>query len=353
MGLKTFIDNEDMNNEVNTFDPTKGYEHHRVVAASGQEPLRVDKFLHNFIENSSRNKISLAAKHGNVFVNGEQVTANYKVKPHDIVQIVFEYPPYEHLLAPEDIPIDIVYEDDEVIVINKPPDMVVHPGHGNYTGTLINAVLHHIGDLPTAPKRYPGLIHRIDKETSGLIVLAKSENAMASLGRQFFYKKTERIYYALVWGNVEQDEGTIMGNVGRHPTNRMEMAVFPHESEQGKIAITHYKVLERFQYVTLVECKLETGRTHQIRVHFKHIGHILFNDSRYGGNKILKGTTFSKYQQFVQNCFQLLPRQALHAKTLGFEHPQTGEFLYFDSELPEDFSAVLEKWRNYIKNKEI
>lgn len=342
-----------MNNEVKDFDPNNGYEHHRFVAAAGQEPLRVDKFLHNFIENSSRNKISLAAKHGNVLVNGEQVTANHKVKPHDIVQIVFEYPPYEHLLTPEDIPIDIVYEDNQVIVVNKAPNMVVHPGHGNYTGTLINAVLFHFGDLPTAPKRYPGLIHRIDKETSGLIVLAKTDEAMASLGKQFFYKKTARIYYALVWGNVEQEEGTIEGNVGRHPTNRMEMAVFPAGSEHGKEAITHYKVIERFQYVTLVECRLETGRTHQIRVHMKHIGHTLFNDSRYGGHRILKGTTFSKYQQFVQNCFQLIPRQALHAKTLGFEHPESGEFMHFDSELPSDFQAVIGKWRLYSKNKDL
>jgi 23S rRNA pseudouridine1911/1915/1917 synthase len=342
-----------MNTEDKPFDPNEGYEHYRFVAAPGQEPLRVDKFLHNFIVNSSRNKISLAAKHGHVIVNGEAVAPNYKVKPGDEVQIVFEYPPYEHLLVPEDIPIDIVFEDDQVIVVNKAPNMVVHPGHGNYTGTLINAVLFHYENLPTAPKRYPGLIHRIDKETSGLIVLAKTEEAMASLGRQFYYKKTARIYYALVWGNVEQDEGTIVGNVGRHPVNRMEMAVFPEGSEIGKEAVTHYRVVERFQYVTLVMCKLETGRTHQIRVHMKHIGHTLFNDSRYGGNKILKGTTFSKYQQFVQNCFQLIPRQALHAKTLGFEHPITRELLHFDSELPADFQAVLEKWRNYSKNSNL
>lgn len=342
-----------MNTEDKPFDPNEGYEHYRFVAAPGQEPLRVDKFLHNFIVNSSRNKISLAAKHGHVIVNGEAVAPNYKVKPGDEIQIVFEYPPYEHLLVPEDIPIDIVYEDDQVIVVNKAPNMVVHPGHGNYTGTLINAVLFHYENLPTAPKRYPGLIHRIDKETSGLIVLAKTEEAMASLGRQFYYKKTARIYYALVWGNVEQDEGTIVGNVGRHPVNRMEMAVFPEGSEIGKEAVTHYRVVERFQYVTLVMCKLETGRTHQIRVHMKHIGHTLFNDSRYGGNKILKGTTFSKYQQFVQNCFQLIPRQALHAKTLGFEHPITRELLHFDSELPADFQAVLEKWRNYSKNSNL
>lgn len=338
-----------MNTEDKPFDPNEGYEHYRFVAAPGQEPLRVDKFLNNFIVNSSRNKISLAAKHGHVIVNGEAVSPNYKVKPGDEVQIVFEYPPYEHLLIPEDIPIDIVFEDDQVIVVNKAPNMVVHPGHGNYTGTLINAVLFHYENLPTAPKRYPGLIHRIDKETSGLIVLAKTDEAMASLGRQFYYKKTARIYYALVWGNVEQDEGTIVGNVGRHPVNRMEMTVFPEGSEIGKEAVTHYRVVERFQYVTLVMCKLETGRTHQIRVHMKHIGHTLFNDSRYGGNKILKGTTFSKYQQFVQNCFQLIPRQALHAKTLGFEHPITRELLHFDSELPADFQAVLEKWRNYSK----
>ena len=342
-----------MDKEDKSFDPTAGYEHFRFVAAPGQEPLRVDKFLHNFIENSSRNKISLAAKHGNVLVNGERVAANYKVKPNDEIQIVFEYPPYEHLLIAEDIPLNIVFEDDQVIIINKAPNMVVHPGHGNYSGTLINAVLHHYENLPTAPKRYPGLIHRIDKETSGLIAIAKTEEAMASLGRQFYYKTTSRVYYALVWGNVEQDEGTIRGNVGRHPTNRMEMTVFPEGSEQGKDAVTHYKVIERFQYVTLVECRLETGRTHQIRVHMKSIGHILFNDNRYGGDKILKGTTFAKYQQFVKNCFEIIPRQALHAKTLGFSHPITGEMMYFDSELPADFQAVLEKWRSYTKNNDL
>ncbi len=336
-----------------SFDTTAGYEHYKFTAAPGQEPLRVDKFLHNFIENSSRNKISLAAKHGCVLVNGQQVAANHKVKPNDVVQIVFEYPPYEHLLTPENIPIDIIYEDDQLIIVNKAPDMVVHPGHGNYSGTLINAVLHHFKDLPSAPKRYPGLIHRIDKETSGLIVLAKTKEAMASLGRQFFHKTTSRIYYALVWGDVAQDEGTIVGKIGRDPKNRMEMTVFPEDSEQGKHAVTHYKVIERFTYVTLVECQLETGRTHQIRVHMKHIGHTLFNDSRYGGDKILKGTTFSKYKQFVNNCFEIMPRQALHAKTLGLDHPETGERMNFDSDLPSDFERVLEKWRRYTMNRDL
>ncbi len=339
-----------MNKDEKTLNPDEGYEHYRFVATAGQEPLRVDKFLHNFIQNSSRNKISLAAKHGSVFVNGEQVAANYKVKPGDEIQIVFEYPPYEHLLTPEDIPLDIVFEDDQLIVVNKAPDMVVHPGHGNYSGTLINAVLHHCEYLANDPKRYPGLVHRIDKETSGLIVLAKTELALSALTRQFFYKTTSRKYYALVWGNVEQEQGTIRHNIARHPQNRMQMAYFPEGGEVGKEAVTHYKVIERFQYVTLVECKLETGRTHQIRVHMKSIGHTLFNDSRYGGQKILKGTTFSKYQQFVKNCFELMPRQALHAKTLGFEHPITREFMEFDSELPPDFQAVVEKWRGYVKN---
>jgi len=342
-----------MNSENKPFDPDEGYEHFKITATAGQLPLRVDKFLNNFIDHSSRNKIAMAAKSGHVIVNGEPVAPNYKVKPLDEVQIVFEYPPYDHLLVPEDIPIDVVFEDDQVIVVNKAPNMVVHPGHGNYTGTLINAVLFRYENLPTAPKRYPGLIHRIDKETSGLIVLAKTDEAMASLGRQFYYKKTARIYYALVWGNVEVDEGTIVGKVGRHPVNRMQMTVFPDDSEIGKEAVTHYRVVERFQYVTLVMCKLETGRTHQIRVHMKHIGHTLFNDSRYGGDKILKGTTFSKYQQFVKNCFQLIPRQALHAKTLGFEHPITRELMHFDSPLPDDFLAVLEKWRGYSKNTDL
>ena len=322
------------------------YEHFKFTAAAGQEPLRVDKFLMNFIENATRNKIQQAIKAGNVLVNDIVVKANYKVKPSDIVRVVLAHPPHENLLVAENIPIDIVYEDDEVIVVNKPAGMVVHPGHGNYSGTLVNGLIYHIENLPKNSNERPGLIHRIDKDTSGLLVIAKTEFAMANLAKQFFDRTTERRYVALVWGNLEEDQGTITGHIGRSFKNRLQMDVFP-EGEHGKPAITHYKVLERYSYVTLVKCKLETGRTHQIRAHFKHIGHPLFNDERYGGDKVLKGTTFTKYKQFIENCFMLLPRQALHAKTLGFEHPTTKKWLQFDSELPEDIQATIEKWRNY------
>ena len=325
------------------------YEHHRFVATEGQEPLRVDKFLMNFIENSTRNKIQQAAKAGNILVNDVVVKSNHKVKPKDVVRVVLAYPPAENLLVAEDIPLDIVYEDDAVIVVNKSAGMVVHPGHGNYSGTLVNGLIHHIENLPTNSNERPGLVHRIDKDTSGLLVVAKTEFAMAHLSKQFFDRTTERLYYALVWGNIEEDTGTIEGNIGRSFKNRLQMDVFP-DGDFGKHAVTHFKVLERLTYVTLVQCKLETGRTHQIRAHFKHIGHTLFNDERYGGDDILKGTTFTKYKQFVQNCFKTLPRQALHAKTLGFTHPTTGEFMQFNSEVPDDITACLEKWRNYSEN---
>lgn len=322
------------------------YEHYSFKAGKGQEPLRVDKFLMNFVENATRNKVQQAAKQGNIFVNGVAVKSNHRVKANDEVKVMFAHPPHEYLLTPENIPIDIVYEDDQLLVVNKPAGMVVHPGHGNYSGTLINALIYHFENLPNNSSNRPGLVHRIDKDTSGLLVIAKTEEAMLHLAQQFFNKTSEREYIALVWGNVEQDEGTIEGHIGRHLKDRLQMDVFP-EGNYGKEAITHYKVLERFGYVTLISCKLETGRTHQIRVHMKHIGHTLFNDERYGGNKILKGTTFAKYKQFVENCFNVLPRQALHAKTLGFEHPTTGEFLRFDSNLPEDMTRCIEKWRNY------
>ena len=325
------------------------YEHHRFVATEGQEPLRVDKFLMNFIEGSTRNKIQQAAKAGNVLVNDEIVKPNHKVKPRDVVRVVLAYPPAENLLVAEDIPIDIVYEDDTVMVVNKPAGMVVHPGHGNYSGTLVNGLIHHIENLPTNSNERPGLVHRIDKDTSGLLVVAKTEFAMAHLSKQFFDRTTERLYYALVWGDVKEDEGTIEGNIGRSFNNRLQMAVFP-DGDYGKHAVTHYKVLERLTYVTLVQCKLETGRTHQIRAHFKYVGHTLFNDERYGGNDILKGTTFTKYKQFVNNCFKVLPRQALHAKTLGFTHPTTGEFMRFNTEIPADIEACLAKWRTYSEN---
>ncbi len=325
------------------------FEHFRFMASKGQEPLRVDKFLMNFIENATRNKIQQAAKDGHVWVNETVVKSNYKVKAGDEVKVLFEHPPHEHLLVPEDIPLEIVYEDDSLLVVNKPSGMVVHPGHGNYSGTLINALIFHFENLPTNSNERPGLVHRIDKDTSGLLVIAKTEAAMTHLAKQFFDKTSEREYIALVWGNVEDDEGTVVGNIGRNPKNRLQMHVFP-DGEDGKEAVTHYKVLERLGYVTLVSCKLETGRTHQIRVHMKYIGHTLFNDERYGGDKILKGTTFTKYKQFVENAFKVLPRQALHAKTLGFVHPVTGEKMKFDSEVPVDMEACIDKWRNYTSS---
>ncbi|WP_420398958.1 RluA family pseudouridine synthase [Flagellimonas sp.] len=327
------------------------FEHHKFVAFKGQEPLRVDKFLMNFIENATRNKIQQAAKQGHIWVNDAIVKQNYKVKAGDEVKVMFEHPPYEFLLTPEDIPLDIVYEDDSLLVVNKPAGMVVHPGHGNYSGTLINALVHHFDHLPKNSSERPGLVHRIDKDTSGLLVIAKTEQAMTHLAKQFFDKSSEREYLALVWGNVTDDEGIVEGHIARNPKNRLQMMVF-QEGDQGKDAVTHYKVIERLGYVTLISCKLETGRTHQIRVHMKYIGHTLFNDERYGGDKILKGTTFTKYKQFVENAFKILPRQALHAKTLGFEHPVSGEFMRFDSELPEDMTLCIEKWRNYAKHSE-
>lgn len=327
------------------------FEHHKFKAAKGQEPLRVDKYLMNFIENATRNKIQQAAKDGHIWVNDTIVKQNYKVKAGDEVKVLFAYPPYEFLLTPEDIPLDIVYEDEVLLVVNKPAGMVVHPGHGNYSGTLINALLYHQKDLPINSNERPGLVHRIDKDTSGLLVVAKTEAAMTHLAKQFFEKSSEREYMALVWGNVESESGTVEGNIGRHPKNRLQMTVFP-DGDQGKEAITHYKVLERLGYVTLISCKLETGRTHQIRVHMKHIGHTLFNDERYGGEKILKGTTFTKYKQFVDNAFKILPRQALHAKTLGFVHPVTKEYMRFNSEIPKDMVNCIEKWRHYAKHSQ-
>lgn len=325
------------------------FEHHRFEAGKGQSPLRVDKFLMNLMENTTRSKIQKAADDGNIYVNDIAVKSNYKVKANDIVRILLEHPPYEYLLTPENIPLNIVYEDDQLLVVNKEPGMVVHPGHGNYSGTLVNALAYHFENLPMNSSERPGLVHRIDKDTSGLLVIAKTEQAMTYLTQQFAEKTSEREYIAIVWGNVEEDEGTIEGNIDRHMKDRMQMAVYP-DGEQGKHAVTHYKVIERLGYVTVVSCRLETGRTHQIRVHMKHIGHTLFNDTRYGGDMILKGTTFTKYKQFIDNCFKVLPRQALHAKTLGFEHPTTKEFMRFDSELPQDMVECIEKWRTYSKS---
>jgi 23S rRNA pseudouridine1911/1915/1917 synthase len=326
------------------------YEHFKFVAGEGQDPLRVDKFLMNFIENATRNKIQQAIKAGNVLVNDQVVKANYKVKAREVVRVVLAHPPHENLLVPEDIPLDIVYEDEELIVVNKPAGLVVHPGHGNYSGTLVNGLIHHFQNLPNNSSDRPGLVHRIDKDTSGLLVIAKTEFAMANLASQFFNRTTQRRYLAIVWGSLKEDEGTIEGHIGRSMRNRMQMDVYP-EGDHGKPAVTHFKVIERFSYVTLVQCRLETGRTHQIRAHFKHIGHTLFNDERYGGDQILKGTTFTKYKQFVENCFKVLPRQALHARTLGFKHPTSGEQMHFEAPVPEDMEACLEKWRNYTQSQ--
>ena len=324
------------------------FEHFRFDVPKGQLLLRIDKFLMNLIPNATRNKIQNAATAGDIYVNDVPVKSNYRVKPLDIVRIMLTHPPFENRVDPENIPLDIVYEDDTLLLINKPAGFVVHPGHGNYTGTLVNALAYHFDNLPMNSSERPGLVHRIDKDTTGLLVIAKTEAAMTHLAKQFEAKTSEREYVAMVWGTVKEDEGTIEGNIARHVKDRMQMSVF-EDPTIGKHAVTHYKVLERFGYVTLVSCILETGRTHQIRVHMKHIGHPIFNDERYGGNLILKGTTFTKYKQFIDNCFKVLPRQALHAKTLGFIHPTTGEMMRFDTELPQDFQDCIEKWRGYSK----
>lgn len=328
------------------------YEHYRFAVDKGQSLLRIDKFLTVRIENASRTKVQVAIEAGNVLANCKPVKSNYKVKPLDIITVVMPHPPREIELIPQDIPLNIAYEDDDLIVVNKNPGMVVHPGYGNYSGTLVNALAWKLKDNPlfATGELRPGLVHRIDKDTSGILVVAKTELSMNKLAAQFFHRTIDRKYIALVWGDLKADEGTITGNIGRNPRDRKQMYVFEDGSD-GKHAVTHYKVLERLGYVNLVECKLETGRTHQIRVHFKYIGHPLFNDALYGGNEILKGTTFSKYKQFVENCFTLCPRQALHAKSLAFEHPRTGEWMAFDSSLPADMSSLIDKWRNYIAGR--
>lgn len=340
--------------QVEMFDDIEGelFEHHRFEAGKGQAPLRIDKFLMNSIENATRNKIQQAASNGNIYVNDVPVKSNYKVKALDVIRVLMKQPRFENIIIPEDIPLDIVYEDDAVLVVNKPAGLVVHPGHGNYTGTLVNALAYHFESLPLNSSERPGLVHRIDKDTSGLLVCAKTEWAMTELQKQFAEKTTEREYIALVWGNVVEEEGTIESYIGRHVKDRLQMAAFENE-EDGKWAVTHYKVLERLGYVTLVSCRLETGRTHQIRVHMKHIGHTLFNDERYGGHLILKGTTFTKYKQFVDNCFNVLPRQALHAKTLGFIHPVTKEYMSFTQELPSDMEECIAKWRVYANSSRL
>jgi len=341
-----FLTGEDLENEDGEL-----FEHFRLQVDKGQTPIRIDKFLTDRIANASRTKIQVAADAGNILVNEKAVKSNYKIKPLDLISIVFPHPPREIELKPEDIPINIVYEDDHVLVLNKPAGLVVHPGYGNYSGTLVNALLFHFQGLPlfmgTEPR--PGLVHRLDKDTTGLMVIAKTELALNKLAKQFFDRTTQRTYIALVWGDVKEDEGTINANLGRHPKDRKLTTVFP-DGDQGKTAITHYKVLERLHYVTLVQCKLQTGRTHQIRAHFKYIGHTLFGDVTYGGDEVLKGTLFNKYKQFVANSFEILPRQALHAKTLGFFHPATNEFMQFDSDIPADIKTVAERWRQYVIN---
>ncbi|WP_295773446.1 RluA family pseudouridine synthase [uncultured Mucilaginibacter sp.] len=324
------------------------FEHMRIVVDKGQSLLRIDKFLMHKLENASRNRIQNAIELGNVLVNEKQAKSSYKVKPLDVISVVLPHPPRDTEVYPENIPLNIAYEDNDVLVINKPPGLVVHPGYNNYTGTLVNGLVYHFQQLPTLPGNdgRPGLVHRIDKDTSGLLLISKNERAMAWLARQFFEHTITRKYVALVWGDLEHD-GTVTGYINRSVADRRVMSIYDSE-EKGKWSVTHYKVLERFGYVTLIECQLETGRTHQIRAHMKHIGHPLFSDATYGGDKILKGTTFNKYKQFIENCFELIPRQALHAQTLGFVHPTTRKYINFEAPLPDDFEAVLQKWRKYI-----
>ncbi|MDR2626413.1 MAG: RluA family pseudouridine synthase [Dysgonamonadaceae bacterium] len=340
---------EDLYAEIEEAERDDRYEHYRFVVDRGQNLLRVDKFLPDRLSHVSRNRIQKAADAGCILVNDSPVKANYVVKPGDVIAIMMDYPRRETEIIPEDIPLNIIHEDDDLMVVNKPSGLVVHPGHGNYTGTLINAVAWHLRDDPKYRVNDPrlGLVHRIDKETSGLLLVAKNEEAKTHLGLQFFNKTTRRMYQALVWGVVKEEEGRVEGNIGRSLKDRQQFAVFP-EGDRGKPAVTHYRVLERLGYVTLLSCVLETGRTHQIRVHMKYIGHTVFNDSRYGGDEVLKGTRFAKYKQFVGNCFEVCPRQALHAKTLGFIHPRTLQPMFFESELPEDMQALVEKWRKFL-----
>lgn len=345
-----FFDNIEDSDDLFVPDAPEKHEHFRCEVDKGQSLVRIDKYLVNVMAGISRNRIQEAADAGNILVNGQSVKSNYRVKPRDVISIVLGYPPNEYTIVPQEMPLNIVYEDEDIIVVNKQAGLVVHPGFGNFEGTLLNGVAWHLKDVPGFDPNDAsiGLIHRIDKDTSGLLLIAKTPDAKSNLGKQFFEKTTKRTYNALVWGVVKEDEGTIVGALARNPQDRLQFRVFDEaENPNAKHAVTHYKVLERFAYCTLVECRLETGRTHQIRVHMKHIGHTLFNDDRYGGNEILKGLTTAKYRQFVKNCFELCPRQALHAKTLGFVHPRTGQEMFFDSDLPADMAALLDKWRKY------
>jgi len=325
------------------------FEHFRIVIDKGQTPIRIDKFLSDKLANATRNKVQQAIDASAILVNGNPTKANYKIKPLDDIKVMLAKPPRESEVYSENIPLDIIYEDQYLLIVNKPPGMVVHPAHGNWSGTLVNGLVYYFENLPEMKGNTgrPGLVHRIDKDTSGLLVIAKTEEAMTKLASQFFHHTIDRTYLALIWGEPEKDEGTIIGNVGRSVKNRKVMDVYP-EGDQGKHAVTHWKVLKRLRYVSLVQCNLETGRTHQIRAHMKYLGHPLFNDAMYGGDKIRKGTQFSKYKTFVQNCFDLMPRQALHAMSLGFVHPVTQERVYFEVPLPEDFKSVLDKWESYV-----
>jgi len=329
------------------------YEHFRLEVDRGQVPLRIDKYLAEHMQHQTRNRIQAAAEAGFIHVNEKPVKSNYKVRPGDVVTLMLDRPHFDTTIVPEELPLDVRYEDDDLMVIYKPAGMVVHPGCGNFHGTLVHAIAWHLRNLPSYDPNDPqvGLVHRIDKDTSGLLVVAKTPEAKTSLGKQFFHHETHRSYNALVWGNFVEDEGTIEGNIGRDPKDRLRMAVFPPDSDTGKPAVTHYRVLERYGYTTLVECRLETGRTHQIRAHMKHIGHPLFADERYGGCEILRGERTASYKAYIQNCFRLCPRQVLHARTLGFRHPRTGEQMDFTSALPDDMQALIEKWRNYLSNK--
>jgi 23S rRNA pseudouridine1911/1915/1917 synthase len=330
-------------------DELELYEHHRILVDKGQSLMRIDKFLTEKVANATRNKVQQAIDSGAVLVNGQPTKSNYRIKPLDEIRVLLEKPPRETEVMAENLPLDIVYEDTQLLVVNKPAGMVVHPAHGNWTGTLVNGLVYHFQHLPEMKGNVgrPGLVHRIDKDTSGLLVIAKTEEAMTLLAAQFFHHTIDRTYLALVWGEPEADSGTIRGHVGRSAKDRKVMEVYP-DGSQGKHAVTHWKVIKRLRYVSLVQCNLETGRTHQIRAHMKFLGHPLFNDAMYGGDKIRKGTQFAKYKLFVQNCFDLMPRQALHAMSLGFVHPLTKEKMYFEAPLPEDFSDVLKKWEQYV-----
>ncbi len=342
--------NEDIDERIVDIDGSEMYEHFRFVADKGQELLRVDKFLVARLQKSSRNRVQQAADAGCILVNGKPVKSNYRVKPFDVVQVVMDRPRYEFEIVAQDIPLDIVYEDRYVLVVNKPAGLVVHPGHGNYDGTLVNALAWHFRDTPDYDVNDPrlGLVHRIDKDTSGLLVIAKTPDAKTDLGRQFFNKTTKREYLAMVWGVPSPDKGTVATNIGRSPKDRLQMTTFPLDGEEGKRAVTHYEVIEPLGHVSLVRCVLETGRTHQIRVHMKYLGHPLFSDARYGGDKILRGVKSGTYQAFVNNCFEICPRQTLHARTLGFRHPHTGEEMFFTADIPADMQNLIERWRTYI-----